>query len=69
MPQVIDRDRVHALVRSGAQLNDVLPAKEYESAHIEGAISIPLTKLDRESAQQLAKENPLLSIAMTINET
>jgi rhodanese-related sulfurtransferase len=60
MPQVIDRDRVRALTQSGAPLIDVLPTKEYEDAHIKGAISIPLTKLNKASAQRLSRHNPII---------
>lgn len=60
MPQVIDRARVRELTQSGAPLIDVLPTKQYEDAHIKGAISIPLTKLNQSSTQQMSQDNPII---------
>ncbi len=60
MPQVIDRLLVQQLVQSGATLIEVLPRAEYEDAHIEGAIHIALTKLNKKNVQQLAKESPVI---------
>ncbi|CAN5817538.1 hypothetical protein BH23CHL2_BH23CHL2_07520 [soil metagenome] len=34
------------------QLIEVLPAEEYERVHLPGAISIPLTMLDRDTAEE-----------------
>jgi rhodanese-related sulfurtransferase len=49
----IDRDRLRELVTRGAQLVEVLPDEEYREDHLPGALSIPLTKLDRASAAAL----------------
>jgi rhodanese-related sulfurtransferase len=46
MPTEVDLDGLDRLVASGAQLVEVLPAKEFEEEHLPGAISIPLKKLD-----------------------
>ena len=53
MPQEIDRDEVQRLVAAGAQLVDVLGAKEYEEEHLPGAISLPLRRIDAESVAAL----------------
>ena len=38
---------------AGAQLVEVLPEEEYREQHLPGAVSIPLTHLDREQAARL----------------
>jgi len=43
MAEGINRDEVETLARNGAQVVEVLGAKEYEHAHIAGAINLPLT--------------------------
>ncbi len=44
---------VLAIVESGGQLVDVLPAAECEESHLPGATSLPLKQLDAERAQSL----------------
>lgn len=53
MPQEIDREEVQRLVAAGAQLVEVLGAKEYEEEHLAGAISLPLRQIDAESVAGL----------------
>ena len=53
VPQPIDRDEVRRLVDEGAQLVDVLPANEYESDHLPGAINMPLRRLEEEARSAL----------------
>jgi rhodanese-related sulfurtransferase len=61
MPNVIDRDGVQNLVeQQGAQLVDVLGAREYEAEHLPGAINIPLTAFDRETAKRLDSRRPVI---------
>lgn len=60
MPTNIDRDDVRRLIDSGAQLVEVLPAKEYEEEHLPGAINIPLKTLDRQTAAQLQRDRPVI---------
>ena len=55
-----DRDRVRELLRSGAVLVDVLPAQEYESEHIPGAINIPLRTLGRATLRELDPSRPVI---------
>jgi rhodanese-related sulfurtransferase len=46
MPTEINLDALDRLLASGAQLVEVLPAKEYDEEHLPGAISIPLKTLE-----------------------
>jgi rhodanese-related sulfurtransferase len=45
MPTGIGRDQVRRMASEGAQLVEVLPAEEYEWAHLPGAINLPLKDL------------------------
>jgi len=56
----IDRDQLQQLVAGGAQLIEVLPAKEYEEDHLPGARSIPLKKLDRAAVATLDPKQPII---------
>lgn len=51
MSTLIDREAVREMVKRGAQLVEVLPAKEYEEDHLPGAVSHPLRQLDKEADQ------------------
>lgn len=51
MSTLIDREAVREMVKRGAQLVEVLPAKEYEEDHLPGAVSHPLRQLDKEAEQ------------------
>jgi rhodanese-related sulfurtransferase len=53
MATLIDRHRVQELVGKGAQLVEVLPPNEYAEDHLPGAISIPLSHVDQQSAGSL----------------
>jgi rhodanese-related sulfurtransferase len=44
MPE-IDHREVLAMLSAGAQIVDVLPSHEFSSAHIKGAIHIPLRRI------------------------
>jgi rhodanese-related sulfurtransferase len=45
MPTGIGRERLQELTGQGTQLVEVLPAEEYELAHLPGAVSLPLADL------------------------
>jgi rhodanese-related sulfurtransferase len=60
MLKVIDRYGTQNLVEQGAQLVDVLGAKEYEAEHLPRAINIPLKTFDRETAKRLDSRRPLI---------
>ena len=56
MAEAINRDELQTLARNGAQVVEVLGAREYEHAHIAGAINLPLAKLNRETAAALIRD-------------
>lgn len=60
MPIDIHRDDVQRLIAKGAQLVEVLPAEEYNEAHLPGAMNIPLKKLDKQSAKQIDPTHPII---------
>jgi rhodanese-related sulfurtransferase len=60
MPGQIGRDEVQRLSAEGAQIVEVLPETEYKKLHLPGAICIPLTKLDRESAAHLDRDRSIV---------
>jgi rhodanese-related sulfurtransferase len=59
MPTGIGRDELPTLTGQGGQLVEVLPARDYEWAHLPGAISLPLKELDARSAQ-LDQSRPVI---------
>ncbi|PYQ00906.1 MAG: hypothetical protein DMF83_27010 [Acidobacteria bacterium] len=61
MPTVIDRHGVQQLVLQGAQLVEVLGAREYEAEHIPGAVNIPLKNLNRETAKRLDSRRAVIT--------
>jgi rhodanese-related sulfurtransferase len=60
VPKTIFRDGVRELLDGGAQLADVLPSKEYGQAYLPGAINIPLKELNRQTAEQLRRDEPVI---------
>jgi rhodanese-related sulfurtransferase len=60
MAAQIDADQLRQLVADGAQLIEVLPAKEYEEDHLPGARSIPLGKLDAPAVATLDEAHPIV---------
>ena len=58
--QEIDREEVRRLVSEGAQLVEVLPAKEYEEDHLPGAVSLPLRQLEAEARTLLDRNRPVI---------
>lgn len=60
MRRVVDRNDVQRMVSDGAQLVDVLPQKSYESEHLSGAVSLPLTKLDETTAASLDRDRQVI---------
>lgn len=60
MPTEITRDDVRRLVDDGATLVEVLPAEEYESEHIAGAINLPLKELNAETVKRLERSRPVV---------
>ena len=59
MPTEIGRGELTALTGQGAQLVEVLPADDYEWAHLPGAVNAPLKELDAR-AGQLDRSRPVI---------
>jgi rhodanese-related sulfurtransferase len=55
----MDRAGLRGLTGEGAQLVEVLPADDYEWAHLPGAVSLPLKHLD-EAVGQLDGSRPVI---------
>jgi rhodanese-related sulfurtransferase len=60
MPTEVDLPALDRLLASGAQLVEVLPAKEFEEEHLPGAISIPLRKLDASTVASLDRNRAVV---------
>ena len=61
MPTSIAREEVQKLISEEAgQLVEVLPSQEYQDEHIEGAINIPLKRLNRGTTGRLDKARPVI---------
>ena len=61
MPTSIAREEVQRLIREeSAQLVEVLPSQEYQDEHIEGAINLPLKRLNRETVARLENDRPVI---------
>jgi rhodanese-related sulfurtransferase len=60
MPKEIGLEDVRRLIEEGAQLVDVLPAREYEEEHLPGAINVPLKTLHEASVAQLDSDRPIV---------
>jgi rhodanese-related sulfurtransferase len=58
--QEIDREQVRQMVAEGAQLVEVLPAKEYKEDHLPGAINLPLRRLEAEAETILDRSRPVI---------
>jgi rhodanese-related sulfurtransferase len=56
----VDHRAVQALLASGAQVVETLPAHEYRTAHIRGAIHLPLPRLWRHASPLLSREHPVV---------
>jgi rhodanese-related sulfurtransferase len=60
MPVQIGRERVQHLLAEGAQLVEVLPRRAYQTVHLPGAASIPVTSMDRVTTAGLDRDRPLV---------
>jgi phage shock protein E len=58
--QVFSGAEVEELVAAGAQLVDVLGAKEFARDHIAGAVNLPLKTLSPATAASLDRERPVV---------
>ena len=60
MPREIDREGVRHLMEQGAQVVDVLPAREYGEDHLPGAINLPLRQIEAEASRVLDPSRPVI---------
>jgi rhodanese-related sulfurtransferase len=58
MPRQIDLEGLRRLMDQGAQVVDVLPAREYGEDHIPGAINLPLRRIETEARRVLDPDRP-----------
>jgi rhodanese-related sulfurtransferase len=59
MTQEVDRDGVRRLMEQGAQIIDVLPAREYGEDHLPGAVNLPIRKIEAEASRVLDPGRPI----------
>jgi rhodanese-related sulfurtransferase len=57
---VIDREAVRHLMEQGAQVIDVLPAREYGEEHLPGAVNLPLRKIETEADHVLDRTRAIV---------
>jgi len=60
MAREISREQVRLLMDEGAQIVDVLPAREYSKDHLPGAINLPLRRIETEAEQILDPGRPVV---------
>jgi rhodanese-related sulfurtransferase len=60
MPRDVVLEEMRRLVDEGAQVVEVLPAREYAEEHLPGAINIPLKNLTEDTAARLDKHRPVV---------
>lgn len=60
MPRQVDLEELIRLMDQGAQIVDVLPAREYGEDHIPGAINLPLRRIETEAGQVLDPDRPVV---------
>jgi rhodanese-related sulfurtransferase len=59
MPIVIGRDELQTLASQQAQLVEVLPADDFDWAHLPEAVNLPLKELDARTGQ-LDRSRPVI---------
>ncbi len=60
MTPEIDREQVRRLMEQGAQIVDVLPAREFGEEHLPGAINLPLRRIEAEASRVLDPARPVV---------
>ena len=60
MAREIDRERVRRLMAQGAQIIDVLPAREFGEDHLPGAVNFPLRRIEAEARRVLDPGRPIV---------
>lgn len=62
MVNSIDRTELLRIIETeGAQVIDVLPNREYNQAHIPGAINLTLRRLTAETVSGLQRDKPVVA--------
>jgi rhodanese-related sulfurtransferase len=56
----IDVDEARRLIDDGALVVDVLPEPTYESTHLPGAVSMPLSTLDEQAVDGMDRDRPMV---------
>lgn len=59
-PTDISKEEVRALIQKGAQLVEVLSKAQYERAHLQGAVSIPLETIGQQTVNELKRDKPVI---------
>jgi rhodanese-related sulfurtransferase len=57
--KLIERAQVERMMAEGAQIIEVLPAKEFAEDHLPGAVSHPLRQLEKE-AGAIDRNSPIV---------
>jgi rhodanese-related sulfurtransferase len=60
MPTNLFRRDAQKLMQEGAQVVEVLEARQYREAHLPGAIHIPLRDLAQEAPAGLQRDRPVI---------
>jgi rhodanese-related sulfurtransferase len=63
MAREVNREQVRRLMEQGAQIVDVLPAREYGEDHLPGAVNLPLRRIEHlgsEADQVLDRSRPVV---------
>jgi rhodanese-related sulfurtransferase len=60
MAREINREQVRRFMDEGAQIVDVLPAREYGEEHLPGAINLPLRRIEAEAVSALDPRRPIV---------
>jgi rhodanese-related sulfurtransferase len=60
MTQEVDREGVLRLMEQGAQIIDVLPAREYGEDHLPGAVNLPIRRIEAEASRVLDPGRPIV---------
>ena len=60
MPTPIGLEKLRELLAANAQLVEVLPAEDYDKAHLGGAINLPLKSLRSPDVDVLDRQRPVV---------
>lgn len=60
MPQEVGLEEMRRLVDEGAQVVEVLPAREYAEEHLPGAVNIPLKSFNEAAVARLDPHQPVV---------